>query len=197
LSNYTEEASKRYAKVQLAGYTLVRPLNILKAFILDHYKTKVKQVVDLMLVQGKWSTSVASRSLSDEFQKSLQILKEVQAFDSSLADDQEVGLKLRSALFRIAGNKQKLDVLRVLLKRINNNSREFLTQSVHSCIELGKMLRLIVEDRGSGRGEYIINWKELESFSEASVTAQINTVYQLLYKYVRLLKLVTGSPAGV
>ncbi|RPJ04890.1 MAG: hypothetical protein EHM28_13205, partial [Spirochaetaceae bacterium] len=56
LKNYTEKANVPFAKKMLGGFIFVQPLNYLKAFLLDYLKKDIRQIIDLFLIKGKWSS---------------------------------------------------------------------------------------------------------------------------------------------
>ncbi len=107
MKNYTEKANVVFAKKMLGGYTQVPSLNYLKAYLMDYFKKDIREIVDILLIRGKWTTSVQSQQLSDSYHALLEVSADIIAFDESLADDGEMGGRLRAALAKADRDKEQ------------------------------------------------------------------------------------------
>lgn len=193
LSNYTESANRSFAKRTLPGYLHVEPLNYLKAFLLDFYKKDVKEVVSQLLIHGKWLTNSVSGTLSDAHQQLLIICKELLDFDASLAEDEELGIIVKNAYFKAVRSKRAMAVLSQVLNDINDTAKQLIYRGAQNCITVGKALRAALEDVGKESPELIVNWQELDMLSEVNIKGKIVAVYNKLYAFVQLIKMLVSK----
>ncbi len=85
-----------FSKKMLGGFTHVVPLNYLKAFLLDYFKKDIREVVDILLIRGKWSTNLTSQQLSEAFHNLMTAADELVKFAESLSEEGQRGISLRN-----------------------------------------------------------------------------------------------------
>ncbi|MBN2049157.1 MAG: hypothetical protein JW760_01830 [Spirochaetales bacterium] len=185
---YTEKSNMMFSKKMLGGYTHIEPLNYLKAFLLDHLKKDIREIVDFLLIRGKWSTTLMSQQLSESFYALMRVADEIVAFDESLADEGERGSVIKSSLQKAEKNAASMKILRQSLKEANDTALRHIEQSVQHLVSIGKSLKYALEDAAKQPPELIINWKELQSASDGQVRRQITEVYKQIYYFVQLMQ---------
>jgi hypothetical protein len=188
MKNYTDKANVQFQKKMLGGYTRVQALNFLKAFLIDYVKKDLRELVDLLLVRGQWSTALSSQQLSEAFHELMAVSEDLLQFDDSLADDGELGLRMRNALNRSDRNKEELRAVRPLLKDVNDRAQVLINRSAQSLIIVGRNLKTLLDDYAKTPHEVIINWKEIESASEAPIKERFGEVYKKIYYFVQLMQ---------
>ncbi len=188
LKNYTDKANMVFSKKMLGGYTHVQGLNYLKAFLLDYFKKDIRELIDLFLIRGQWSTNLLSQQLSEGFHDLLKISDELLAFDDKLAEDTDFGLRMRNAMAKADRDKDQLKILRTLLKTVNEDAQRMINTSAQSLIAIGKNLKNVLEDYQRTPHELFINWKEIELASEQPIAARITEVYKRIYYFVQLMQ---------
>ena len=185
---YTEKNNIMFSKKMMAGYMHVAALNYLKAFLLDYFKKDIREVVDLLLIRGKWSTNLMSQQLSDAFHAVMQISEELVAFDDSLGDEGERGNALRSAIKRADRDQSALKVLRESLKKINDDALRMVQVSAQNLIAVAKTLKIVIEDYDNKPRELLLNWKEIEVSSDNQIRTRLADVYKRIYYFIQLLQ---------
>ena len=186
---YTERENLTFHKKMVPGYTYVEPINFLKAFYLDYYKSKVRILVDLLLIQGKWATKISSQQFSDAYHQLLSLSDQLTAFDTGLADDGPVGSKLKRILRQSARDRSALVNLKAVLQEVNADAKKIINISAQNLISLGKAIKQMLEEYKANGQEIIINWKEVESWAETPIEEQLAEVYTQIYYLVQLLQL--------
>ena len=91
MKNYTEKANVVFAKKMLGGYTQAPAMNYLKAYLMDFFKKDIRELVDLLIIRGQWTTAIQSQQLSDAYHSIMEVSDRIIEFDDSLADDSEMG----------------------------------------------------------------------------------------------------------
>ncbi|HKL87323.1 MAG TPA: DUF5312 family protein, partial [Treponemataceae bacterium] len=166
LKNYAERANAGFEKKMLGGYLYVEELNYMKAFLIDYFKRDIRALTDLFLVRGKWTIASMSSGYSGGFHALLEISDAITVFDDSLAEDGDLGSKLKNMLARSDRDKEVVKQLRTQLKDVNDQALKFLTSGTQHLIIIGRALKGIVEDYEKSPHELISNWKELEINSD-------------------------------
>lgn len=189
MKNYAEKANVVFAKKMLGGYTQVQSLNYLKAYLMDHFKKDIRELVDVLLIRGKWSTTVQSQQLSDSYHALLEVSNDILSFDESLGDDTDYGSRIRSALAKSDRDKEQLKYLRTMLKDANDKASALVTKSAVNLIQLGRQLKFLIEDHAkTGRHAVILNWREIEGATAGNVRTQLVESYKKIYYMVQLLQ---------
>ncbi len=189
LKNYAERANAPFEKKMLGGYLYVEELNYMKAFLIDYFKRDIRALTDLFLVRGKWTVPTMSAGYSGSFHELLELSDRITAFDDALAEDDEIGSKLRAMLSRAERDKEVIKQLRTQLKDINEKALKFLSDGTQHFINIARSLKAILEDHEKAPHTLITNWKELEMNSDRPVKEWIVEVYKQIYAFVMLMQL--------
>ncbi len=189
LKNYAERSNAPFEKKMLGGYLYVEELNYLKAFLIDYFKRDIRSLTDLFLVRGKWTVPTMSTGYSGAFHALLELSDEITVFDDSLAEDDELGSKLRNMLSRADRDKEVVKQIRTQLKDINERALKFLSMGTQHLIVIARNLKNILEDYEKAPHGLISNWKELEINSERPIKEWVVAVYKQIYAFVMLMQL--------
>lgn len=189
LKYYTEAGNEMFAKRQLAGYSLYKPLNYLKAFLLDYVKKDVREFCELVLVRGKWIATPQAANMSDAYNNILGVSDKITAFDETLADGQELNTKLKSYCIRADRDIEARRVTQTLLHDVNGEAHELIVKASQQFVILGRFTKALLEDYEKPTKELLMNWKELEHFSDGSIKQQGVAVYKKLYLFVQLMQM--------
>ncbi len=189
--HYTEKANLVYSKRMLAGFIHTEAINYLKAFLIDYFKKDVREVVrDILLVRGRWSTNIMSQQLSEAFHQVLAISEQIVAFDDGLADEGELGAKLKKAMGRIVErDKSSANQLRQLLEEVNGRAKTMITDSGQNLVVMAKHLKAVIQDYERDEPELIMNWKQLEPMSETPLKERMVEMYKKIYYFVQLMQI--------
>jgi len=187
LSNYSEKGNAAFSKKMLGGFLYVAALNYLKAFLLDYLKKDIRDIVDMLLVKGKWAVNQPSQQLSEAYHQLLKISESLSTFDESLADDGDWGRKMKSIMIKADRDKKAFQTLHALLDEINDQAKGMIGEASAQCIAIGKVLKLALDDLAKTPAELIINWRELRSATDKDIKALIVGVYKQIYYFVQLL----------
>lgn len=188
MKNYTEKANVVFAKKMLGGYTQAPAMNYLKAYLMDFFKKDIRELVDLLIIRGQWTTAIQSQQLSDAYHSIMEVSDRIIEFDDSLADDSEMGTKLRSALAKAERDKDALKYLRQLLKDTNEKATSMIAKVAVNLIVVGRLVKALVEDLARPHHELLLNWKEVESQSPQPLKERLVDIYKKIYYMVQLLQ---------
>jgi hypothetical protein len=185
---YTEKANLTFQKKVVTGFIYVEPINCLKAYYLDFFKTHTRKVIDLLLIQGKWSTNLLSQQFSESFHELMAISDELLAFDESLSDDGTFGSRIKKSIRSADRDSLAMNSLSTTLEDVNTYARGILNRSANGLITIGKNLKNALNDYKKNSGELLVNWKELEIHSEFNIEQELSKHYKQIYYLIQLLQ---------
>ncbi|NCN05597.1 MAG: hypothetical protein GW949_08190 [Spirochaetales bacterium] len=197
IKNYTDRASLSFGRRIGMTYTHTLPINYLKSFLLDFFKKEIRELQDLLLVRGKWTTNVLSQQLSDHYYQTLAVSDKVLAFDDSLGDEGDIGSRLKRSMARVVErDESSARPVRAMVQEINNQAQKIIAEAATILIAFGKSLKSLAEDIDKKDFELIINWKELVALSEVPLKERLNEDYKRLYFFIQLLQVYAKGGTG-
>lgn len=186
---YTEENGAELSRRGFDGFIYARPLNYLKAFLIEYVKRDVREFADLVLVRGKWSTVQLSAQMSDAYNLLLEYSEKITAFDNKLSEENgEFGTKIKTLLPRSDRDKESANIIRTTLRDCNGLAREYIVSTTKNLISFAKSTKALLEDYQKQHPEMITNWKELERFAEHPIKELGVEVYKKIYLIVSLMQ---------
>lgn len=189
LSNYSEQSNPEYAEKMLGGFLHVKALNYLRAFLVEYLPKKVREVVDLLIVKGKWANSQPSNQMSEAFHQLLNVTEKINRFDEDLAEDGELGRRLKTLALKSEKDRKALIQLRSGLQQVNDDARMMIGDSVQHFVSIARVLKLAHEDIGKPNPAFLVNWKELRPSSDKELRVVIAAVYKKIYSFVQLMQM--------
>jgi len=188
MKNYNEKANALFSQRLVGNYLYAPHLNCLKAFLLDYFKKDIREIADLLLVRGRWSTPLMSQQLSEAFHILLETSDELLAFDESLSETGDTGIRIHGLLRRADRDKAALKILREVIKEINDTALEMIQKSAKYLVVMGKNFKIVLEDQGKSVRELLLNWKEIEAVSDGKIKAKVIDAYKKIYYFIQLLQ---------
>src|SRR6056297_1615271 len=110
-----------------------------------------------------------SQQLSESFHAVMEVSEKLLKFDDSLGEDGERGARIKTYMARSDKDKNAMVSLRKVLKETNDEALELIQTTAQNLIVIGKGLKQVLEDYDKKPHELIINWKEIEQYSEKDV----------------------------
>ena len=188
LSNYTATTSAAFERKGLGIFEYVQPLNYFKAFLLDFVKKDVREFSDLVLVRGTWSTQALSAPMSNAYHALLETSDTILAFDAKIAEDAEIGSRIKTHMPRAERDKEAKSIIGTLIGDLNDEAKEMLVDGTKNLITIAKTTKTLLEDYAKPKGEVIINWKELDKFADHPIKELGVGVYKHIYLFVQLMQ---------
>jgi hypothetical protein len=193
LAYYNEENSELYKKNNFNGFDFARGLNYLIVFLLNE-KAQLQFFSDLFLIRGQWVSPALFRPLSDAMQMLETIPGTIKALDESLSDKGVYGPKLEKALTKSDLSKSLIRSINTNLDHLNNEARLIITDAIFNLSVLADSLVVILEDYRRSFPLIILNWEELDSYSNGILESRIAGMYKRLEDMLHLLHLIVQDP---
>ncbi len=189
MHNYTEQGSGPFERKNLGKFLYVQPLNYYKAFLLDYIKKDLREFADLVLVRGTWSTNSLSTPMSDAYHALIDSSDALLAFDNKIAEDKEIGSKLKTLLPRSERDREARNIIGTTLGDLNDEAKAFCVEGTKNLVTIGKTVKALMEDYTKlPKSELIVNWKELEHFADHPIKELGVGVYKHIYLFVTLMQ---------
>lgn len=188
MKNYTEKANVVFAKKMLGGYTQTQALNYLKAYLIDYFKKDIREIVDILIIKGQWTTSLQMQQLSDAYHAMLEISDQILQFDEALGDEGETGSRIHSSLMKSDRDKEQVKYLRTMLKDVNEKALNFVNKAGANLITMGRHFKSLIDDHDRPHHEVVLNWKEIELACPRPPRDWLVEVYKKIYYMVQLLQ---------
>ena len=153
------------------------------------FKKDVREYTDLVLVRGKWVSSALSNQLSDTYHAILTVSDQINDFDNSLSEDSELGIKLKNLLIRSDRDKESARYIRTQLGDVNEKAITILTMGSQQLVAFARELKNLIEDKEKTKPQLLINWKELEHYSEKPIRDMGVNIYKMLYQFITLMQI--------
>ncbi|GHV77747.1 hypothetical protein AGMMS49942_25680 [Spirochaetia bacterium] len=189
LAHYNDKNNEQYKKRNFNGFTFARGLNYLQVFLLDE-GPQVQFLSDLILIRGQWISPTLFRPLSDAVRLLVSIPDMIKALDDSLSDHGAYGPKLERALTKAEHSKSQIRNINATLDHLNNDARLIITDAIFNLSVIEDTLKDILEDYRRPISLIILNWGELETFSNGDLEGRIDRMHKRLEEMLHLLHLV-------
>jgi len=187
--NYTEKSNIVFEKKMLAGFLYVKPVNYLKAFLLDYFKRDIRALSDVLLVTGKWNEKSQSQGLSAAYYELIDLSDELLKLDDSCADDGEYGSRIKNMILKVGRDQSAKLVLRKLLDEINSKALRIVKSASQNLVILGKHCKITLEDSIQKKPDLITNWKEIESvYTGDDVREDLKSTYERIYFFIQIMQ---------
>lgn len=193
LSNYTAANSAIYERKSVGSFEYVNELNYYKAFLLDFVKKDVREFSDLVLVRGTWSTQALSTPMSNAYHALIDSSETLLAFDAKIAENAEIGVKLKNHMPSVDRGKEARNIIGTILSDLNEEAKKLCVEGTKNLIVIAKTTKTLLEDYAKPNGEVIINWKELDRFSDHPIKELGVGIYKNIYLFANLMQSCLGG----
>ncbi|GHV31003.1 hypothetical protein AGMMS4952_18890 [Spirochaetia bacterium] len=189
LTYYTEENNELYKNNNLNGYIFARGLNYLIVFLLNE-RAQLQFFSDLLMIRGQWVSPALFRPLSDAMRLLDSLPDTIKALDESLSDEGVYGPKLEKALSRKDLSKNQIRNINISLDRLNSEAQLIITDAIFNLSVVADGLLDILEDYRRPISLLILNWTELESYSNGALEGRAAGMHKRIGDMLHLLHLI-------
>jgi hypothetical protein len=184
LKYYTEQKGEAYKRGDFPGFTAAGALNYLTAFLTDAWP-EMQNLWDLLLIRGRWVSTALGFPLSDALWQLGGFPARITALDETLSERGFYGAKLRVG----AGHTKTMawSVARIL-DAVNGEARRIVNDGICNLSVLYDGLKGLLNDYRKYPGSIILNWGELNLFSETRLEGRVSALLDKLANMLELLR---------
>jgi hypothetical protein len=196
LKHYTEQGGEIYKKKNFAGFIHARALNYLIVFLTDGIP-EMQDLYELILIRGQWVSTALSFPLSESLRLLVTFLPRITELDEMLSERGLYGNKLKTAIVKVDREKNLTRSIAMNLEAANGLARQIINDAIFNISVLDDGLKDLLEDYLKDPGTIILNWDELNSFSETDLESRIAAMRKKLTNMLELLRVLSqGSVAA-
>ena len=132
--------------------------------------------------------------MSEAFNYLLEASTKITQFDEKMAEDKEIGIKIKTLMPRTLREKDASNIASTLIEDANDEAKGFIVGSTQNLVIVGRTVKSILEDYAKlPRAEMIINWKELEKYAEFPIKETGVEIYKKIYLFSQLMQTMLGK----
>ena len=188
MDNYTEQENATFTRFGMPGFVHIEVMSYVGTFLKHYFKENLSQMIDLLLIKGKWVSKTHSQQISEAYHQLIRICETIFKFDLSLGEDEDLGRKLRNMIYRAENDKKLLVQIQQELMQINDNVKEYLVETAKSLIRVAKCLKQVHDDYDSQPHEIIVNWGEIDASTGSRTKAMMVEVYKKIYNFIQIIQ---------
>ena len=188
LKHYNKSTSLLFERKTLGSYKYGAPLSYLKAFLMNYTKKELRELSDILLVRAEWTSQQLASPMSEAFHQLLEVLNEIISFDDKLGETSEIGIKFKTYLPRSERDKDARNIILMLLTDTNDEAATMILRSMKNFVIYARNLKMLLEDFVKPHGEIVLNWKELDHFTEGNLKNMCVDAYKKIFALVSLLQ---------
>ena len=126
--------------------------------------------------------------MSNAYNALLESTEIINKFDDKMAEDGEIGIKLKTHMPRAERDRDARGIIATLLNDCNEEAKNICLDATRNLVTIAKVLKPLIEDYAKPKGVLIINWKELDKFSDHPIKQLGTDVYKHIYLFVTLMQ---------
>jgi hypothetical protein len=191
LENYNDKIFGIFAQKMAGAYMYSDVMSYLNTFLAECVKKELQEFFDLMVVRGKWTTNQIAQQVSENFHKVAHLIEDVDEFDEYCSEENTQGQRIKKVLPRVDRDTVAQRSLRDALGDINQRALDIIVVAVQVLVHTGKDIKSLLDDYALPPNQHalIINWKEVENFSEIPIRQHMSDLYKKVYYFIQLLQL--------
>ncbi|MDR0596910.1 MAG: DUF5312 family protein [Treponema sp.] len=196
LKYYTEQGGEIYKKKNFPGFVNARALNYLIVFLTDG-RSELQDLYELILIRGQWVSTALSFPLSESLRLLASFPGRITELDEMLSERGLYGNKLKTAIVKVDREKTLARLIAMNLDSANGEAMQIINDVIFSLSVLDDGLKDLLEDYRKNPGTIILNWDELNSFSETDLENRLAAMRDKLTNMLELLRVLSqGSALG-
>jgi hypothetical protein len=192
LKHYTELGGEIYKKKNFSGFINARALNYLIVFLTDG-RPEIQDLYELILIRGQWVSTALSFPLSESLRLLAAFPARIIELDEMLSERGRYGNKLKTAIVKVDRDKILARTIAMNIDSANSEARQIINDAIFSISVLDDGLKDLLEDYRKDSGVIILNWEELDSFSETNLEDRIVAMREKLTNMLELLRILSQS----
>lgn len=188
LTNYSESKNKLFEQKKLTTFNNTQALTYLKAFLIEVGKTNIREFYDVVVVRGTWDSPTLTSQISESYNELLSISDKITTFDSSLAEDGSIGMKIKTLLPKTERDTSSKNITNRLISEANETAYSYIMIATKDVVTIGKIIKTLVEDLQKPKPTLVSNYKELDHYLETPLKTFCVEIYKKIYLFTSLIK---------
>ncbi|GMO24881.1 MAG: hypothetical protein Pg6A_11990 [Termitinemataceae bacterium] len=158
---YNSKISENYENAGYGKFVYAKQFNYLYLFF-HTFSVPLREVINIVLIKGKWSSREVSSELSQLIHDLNDRFQEISAFDHSMRESGERGIKLHAYYAKASVGKRNADNLRKYIDTINFEAYEIIMEALNTITQIQKHINTLEIERQNRQFLLVRNWSEID-----------------------------------
>jgi hypothetical protein len=189
---YSGQDREGLSALGLEGFIHAQSLNYLKAFLVEFFEKDIRDLCELLLIRGLWSSMEQSREMFGAFYRLQDRAGLLASLEQSLSENGEEGARLRSVMAKSGRSRSQLHNLERMVQWINEQSWDLLCDTADAFVQLGQWFKAILVD-AKNDGSLIKNFRELQRETVPPLPQRLILAYRQIYQYLQIQQILCES----
>lgn len=192
-TKYYVTNSPLFTNTKYDGFIYGRALSYLKSFLIEYFKTELREISNVFLVRATWEKPANIKAYSESYHELLEMAENIVKFDEDLKEGDPEAMKLKAAIARTERDIGAESFVRRRVDFLNKTAHTMIISSCKALITIAKLFQLIIEDfRGSNRA-VLQNWNEVEQNCPKPADKWLSDAYKKIHAFVVLEQLLISQ----
>ncbi len=187
VKNYTDSKNDQLANLGIPVFKYVLPINYVKAFITDKYKTYISKVVNELIISGIFINKGVLNDLSNSYYALNSHLHNITAFENGLDSEGTTGKVITRLLQSIKREKSAKKILDKTIKNINLKAKIIIDEQVLNIKKMAQCLKNVLEDYKLKTPKIVSNIKKIRAGSNKQFIEELVKTYKDIFLLLKLM----------
>ncbi len=190
MKNYNYKYEEPFRNAEIGNYLYIDAINFLKYYLMEKYNRYIRENINKLVVNGKFSDQHISEDLSSGYYHINEMMKNILALDDSIDDTSKLGAKIKSLLRTAQSDKANQKALSDHIKQTDKHAKSIMNESVGYLSSITIALRGVLEDYKKNTRRVILNVKKINGGENRQFIENIVKAYNETSKLLVLIKIV-------
>lgn len=194
IEGYHEYVDQKLQQHDLEGFVHIRPLRIIKSYVLMHFERGLREPVKRLIVEGKFENRIFQNMLTNTFFGCEAVAERIREFEQSLqADGPQSARRLPKYLELLSQGKPVLGIVGAVLEDVEKASGKLVEDGASLFHNLSVVLLEILNDAKQKNPAQISNIKSLGGRRSQEHLARLASGYNHLLLFTRIMQSFTTA----
>lgn len=186
---YNEKMAKILSDKGFETLTLIKPLKIIKSFLLAKFEKEFREPLKKLLIEGHFENKIFHDTLSNTFYGCEGMLDHIRLFEESLKGTDQVSLSaIRKYLSQHDKGKPVYAVLNKLIETIDYRARQLVEEGTNLFYNLGTLILEVLNDMKQKNPVQVSNIKVIGGDKNRNFITRLVAGYNSLSGFTRIMK---------
>jgi len=187
VKNYNEKKNDQFKNLRLSPFAYTTPLNYVKAFATDNYKTVVSKAVNELIISGIFIHKGILNTLSNSYYALNKITQKIDMLDDDLDIDGASAKNIHKHLVTITKDKNSRNILEKTIKDVNKKAEFIVTEAIVNLKDMASCLKNILDDCRVKSPALVSNIGKIRTVNNKEFIKELVNAYKIIYQFLKLL----------
>ncbi|MBN1835747.1 MAG: hypothetical protein JW820_07845 [Spirochaetales bacterium] len=189
IEGYEEGLARSLQEMDYDCFASVKPLRILKSFVVGHFMRTLRDPLKRLIVEGKFENRIFQNMFTNTFFGCEALAQKIQQLEENLTNTGALSVqKLRHFLAMYKEGKPVHNIVGKLCDGIESGLRNLLDEGANLFYNLCVLLLDVLRDAKQKTPEHVANINALAGGGNEQYLASLSSGYESLYLFVKIIK---------